>query len=73
MKLFEGEGMDTGRRVLVALVAKKILDMIQDLSGQQEEKIRSLLGMNSDQFQEFLLDLVDEAVVMIKQQELKGK
>lgn len=61
---FEEDAMD--RKILVALVAKKLWLLVDNLANENQEAIQLVLGDDSRRFHEYMLDVMAEACQLIK-------
>lgn len=59
------------RKVLVALAARKLWNLADELAGEHEKEIRLMLDVNREEFRNYLLEVAVEACLLIK--EKKGK
>lgn len=56
------------RKFLVAIVAKKLWNSVEEFTAGNEPNIRFVLGLDPDGFRNYLLDLVAEACRFIKEE-----
>lgn len=65
LKLRKGNVMD--RKVLVAIVARKLWNSVEEFAKENESGIMLVLDVDADTFRNHILDLVAEACQLIKE------
>lgn len=61
------------RKVLVALAAKKLWNLTEELALEHEQEIKLMLNMTREEFRDYLLDVAEEAIRLIKERRGPGK
>lgn len=59
------------RKVLVALVARKLWSALGEFAGENEQGIKLALDVDPDAFRMYLVDVVAEACQLIKEKTAK--
>ena len=60
------------RKVIVALLARELRERLVEFTRWYAEPLRLYIGVEADEFQDYLLDALPEAVEFIKAQKSEG-
>lgn len=59
------------RKVLVAVVARKLWNSVEEFTKECEPSIRLVLNVDATMFRNYILDVVAEACQLIKEKDAK--